>query len=88
MNSIPIEKVMETKYLGLHIDENLNWAEHISKMCCELTKVVGILFKVKNKMPRSTIESYTLIFFKVRSLGTSVGKFKENVQETTLGSTK
>ena len=49
---------MVTKYLGLYIDESLTWVEHIKKTWDELTKVAGILYKVKNKFMYQVIKNF------------------------------
>lgn len=34
------------KFLGLHIDENLTWKEHINNMLQSLSPLVGILYEI------------------------------------------
>ena len=34
-----------TKFLGVYIDENLNWKSHIGHVCNKIAKSVGIIFK-------------------------------------------
>ena len=47
INETSIEKVSNTKFLGVYIDENLNWVPHINHVCKKLRKSVGILKKAK-----------------------------------------
>ena len=68
INSTPIEKVSVTKYLGLHIDESLTWSTHIDKTCSELAKIVGVLYKLKNKLPKSTLETIYFSLFQSKIL--------------------
>ena len=36
------------KYLGVWIDEGLNWKAHIAKISSSLSKTVGVYFKIRN----------------------------------------
>ena len=40
-----LERADETKFLGVYIDENLNWKSHIGHVCNKIAKSVGIIFK-------------------------------------------
>ena len=42
-----IERVSETKFLGVIIDDKLSWKNHVSYLCKKLQKSMGILRKVK-----------------------------------------
>ena len=36
------------KYLGIKIDENLNWKHHINEVSTKLIRANAILFKIRN----------------------------------------
>ena len=42
-----IERVSETKFLGVIIDDKLSWKNHVSYLCKKVAKNMGILRKVK-----------------------------------------
>ena len=42
------------KYLGINIDENLNWKQQISDTAINLNKANGILSKLRHFMDRKT----------------------------------
>ena len=42
-----IKRVTNVKYIGLNIDEKLNWREHVYDLCKSLIKYFGIFNKVK-----------------------------------------
>ena len=42
-----LTKVCSTKFLGVQIDEGLNWKEHIKLVTSKLIKVSGIIFRTK-----------------------------------------
>ena len=43
-----LQKVKTTKYLGLHIDEELKWDIHINSMCQKISKLVGFLGRLRH----------------------------------------
>ena len=45
------------KYLGINIDENLNWKQQISDTAINLNKANGILSKLRHFMDRKTLNS-------------------------------
>ena len=51
------------KYLGIKIDENLNWKQKNSGIAIELIKANGILSKLRPFIDRKTVKSiYHTIF--------------------------
>ena len=46
----PIPRKSVTKFLGVFIDEKLSWKNHISHVCNKLSKSIGILFRIKDKL--------------------------------------
>ena len=43
------------KFLGLLLDENLNWKFHLSELSKKLAKTCRILFKIRDLLPTSTL---------------------------------
>lgn len=54
INNITLEKVSSIKYLGLIVDENLNWHQHISKICNKITPMFSVLFKCRHYLNNKT----------------------------------
>ena len=50
-----IEKTNNYTYLGIIIDDKLNWKLQISKMCSKLSSVCGILSKVRHYLDRAAL---------------------------------
>ena len=46
-----LQKVKKATYLGVQLDENLNWKEHIDSLCSKISPVVGVLSKVRWVLP-------------------------------------
>ena len=51
INGISINRVNSCKYLGIFIDESLNWCEHINSVYKKILKFVGIFYKLRNVLP-------------------------------------
>ena len=47
IGEISFQRVEVTKYLGVFIDEKLNWATHVNYVCNSLLKYFGIFKKIK-----------------------------------------
>ena len=50
-----IDKTESTKFLGVHIDNKLNWSVHINHISLKLSQGLGILNKMRNIFPRRVL---------------------------------
>lgn len=59
-----LDKVNCTKLLGVTIDENLNWKHHIDQTCLKLSKIIGILYRIRHSLTTEGMISiyYTLCY--------------------------
>ena len=57
LDGIKLQKVNCCKYMGIFIDCNMKWSEHIDYIYNKLIKFVGIKFfyKLRNKLPIAII---------------------------------
>ena len=55
VNNINLERCSSYKYLGVHIDENLNWESHIDYITSKISKACGCLAKLRNCVSTSTL---------------------------------
>ena len=55
INGIRIEQVKHTKFLGVIIDENLTWSEHIKMVKSKVSRGFGIICKTRKVVPLSTL---------------------------------
>ena len=46
-----IDRVSTFDFLGVTINENLTWKDHINKVCTKVTKVIGIMARCKRFLP-------------------------------------
>ena len=47
-NGKKLEQCESYKYLGVYIDENLNWKKHVNYLCEKLSKMCGIFLKLRH----------------------------------------
>ena len=55
LHNTEIEKISHIKYLGVFIDENLNWKQHISYVYEKCLKYIGIFYKLRSRFPPSAM---------------------------------
>ena len=48
IGNVHIDRAKSTKYIGVIIDEQLNWGEHINKVCNSLVKLFGIFYRIRH----------------------------------------
>ena len=47
----PIERKNEARFLGVIMDDKLNWSRHIKTVQSKMARYVGILYKIKKYLP-------------------------------------
>ena len=53
INNVPIERVDNFNFLGVSLDENLNWNSHldIHVICTKISRTVALFYKLKHFLP-------------------------------------
>ena len=51
----PIELKNSIKYLGINLDRELSWENHIDYLAKKLSKVCGMIYKLRHYVPLSTL---------------------------------
>ena len=46
-----IECKTEARFLGVIIDESLNWSRHVKTILSKMCKYIGVMFKIKKFLP-------------------------------------
>ena len=54
INKFNIEQVTEIKYLGVFLDNKLNWHKHIEYLCTKLSRTAGVMYKLRRRFPLKT----------------------------------
>ena len=74
INNTPIARVQEHKFLGIIIHENLSWKPHITSICDNVAKAIGILSKSRWYLPSVTQKPYIIpSFYLISTILTSSG---------------
>lgn len=67
IDSKTINRVQSTKFLGIVIDERLNWKTHIFQVGINLCKTCGSLYRIRQKHTTNAMLTvyYTLCYCKI-----------------------
>ena len=57
MGDNKINKVSNKTFLGVILDEQLNWHDHINKQCTKISKSIALLRRAKNYMTENTLNT-------------------------------
>ena len=59
-----LEQVENTKFLGVYIDQHLDWKTHVNFIAAKISKSVGLLYKGKYYLPSKSLQTiyYALIY--------------------------
>ena len=55
IDEIQLEPISNFNFLGIIINENINWSKHINKISYSISKTIGIIRKLKNVLPSSVL---------------------------------
>ena len=42
-----IDRIKEAKFLGVLVDEKLNWSDHIKTLQSKMSRYIGIMYRLK-----------------------------------------
>ena len=64
INKVPIQQVDNTKFVGVIIDDNLNWSNHISYINSKIATGIGIICRARKLFSKSALINlyYAFIF--------------------------
>ena len=66
-----VKRVQTTKYLGIHLDENLIWNEHVDKLCSKVNRSISGL-----KQARDYVNLVNILFSAMSLRSTAEKTFK------------
>ena len=68
VNNYCIKQADEFKYVGVIVDNKLNWHKHIEYLCTHVSKAAGVIYRLKPKLPNSALKLvyHSLISSKLR----------------------
>ena len=50
LDNILLKQVEQCKFLGVTIDSKLRWSGHVNETCTRLSKIIGILYKIRRSL--------------------------------------
>ena len=56
INNSTIDRVTDFKFFGLIISSNLKWNKHINHVSIKVSKVIGIMFRLKCILPSDVLQ--------------------------------
>ena len=68
INNYEIKRSSSIKFLGVMVDEHLNWKDHINVIENKLPKDLGLLHKVKQFLNAKVMKSLFFIYSKLSEL--------------------
>ena len=51
ISNTKIERIKEAKFLGVIVDEKLNWSAHIKTLQSKMSRYIGIMYRLKKLLP-------------------------------------
>ena len=57
IEGLHIEQGYEFNFLGLIIDANLNWKAHLNAIGTKVSRIIGLLHKLKYLFPKKVLHS-------------------------------
>ena len=68
-NNVKIKKVLSAKFLGVCIDHNVTWKDHMSCVCLKVSKCTAIMNHIRHVVNKdsltSLIEPHLIYFIEV-----------------------
>ena len=58
-----IQQADNLRYLGVYLDNKLSWKSHIEILSTKLSKICGIIYKLRHYVPLSTLKSVYFSLF-------------------------
>ena len=56
INGTPIERKREANFLGLFINEHMNWNAHICNITTTITKTLAVMNRLKHYLPQRILQ--------------------------------
>jgi hypothetical protein len=57
LNGADLEKVHTYPQIGLHLNDRMNWEDHINMLINKASKKIGMIWKLSGDIPRSAVEN-------------------------------
>jgi hypothetical protein len=85
LNGVQIERVSDTKFLGVMINHNLTWKSQMSAICIKIGKMTGVISRFRNLFDRDILKKmYTAFILPHLQYGIAAWGNKANNRIITL----
>ena len=76
----PIRRVAESKFLGVHLDENISWRKHINNLITKISQMIGIIGRARRFMdtPQLILLYNTMVLPHLQYCLINWGNFKDD----------
>jgi hypothetical protein len=54
IDGVKIEFVTQCTFLGVEIDSKLTWKKHVQKLCTNISSVIGVIYRIRDKINTKT----------------------------------
>ena len=56
INGVPLQRVRETKFLGIVISDDLKWKKQVDVVVQKVSKIVGILYRTSHVLDKDRLK--------------------------------
>ena len=69
LNGMVLNQVQTTTFLGVCIDENISWNNHVNILCSTISKNVGVMNRLKYFVPKTYFVQFIIqLFFHILTM--------------------
>ena len=61
LNGNVLDGVKCVKFLGIMLDERLQWSEHVNHVSLIISKALGIMYRIKNILPTNILRTNSIM---------------------------
>ena len=64
LDDCPLQNCSKVRFLGVIIDDQLKFGDHLDVICSKISKTIGILYRIRNNAPERVLLQlyYSLVF--------------------------
>ena len=83
INGTPIKQEPYTKFLGVYLDEKLNWSKHIQEISTKIARGIGVLTRARRYLDQTIMKTlyysfvYPYFHYNIEAWGNSYKKYTE-----------
>ena len=63
INDAGLSRMNSVNYLGVYLDDKLNWTTHIKHLSLQLARYSSLFYRIRNLVPNHILLIYTTVLF-------------------------